>query len=101
MEGCQQLPPEEVQQGRTIASLRIHVERAIGRIKTFRILKGTCTFPISMARLANQVVCICGWLTNFLPALVPTQEESSMEESEVDDYFAALDSHSESSDDED
>jgi len=75
------------------------VERAIGRMKTFHILKDT--FPISMARLANQIVCICGWLTNFYPALVPTQEESTMEESEVDDYFTALDSHSESSSDED
>jgi len=35
MEGQQQLPAEEVQQGRNIASLCIHVERAIGRIKTF------------------------------------------------------------------
>ena len=34
MEGRQQLPAEEVQEGRRIASVRIHVERAIGRIKT-------------------------------------------------------------------
>ena len=35
------IPPfmqgREIQEGRTIASLRIHVERAIGRIKTFNI----------------------------------------------------------------
>ena len=35
MEGRQQLPAEEVQEGRRIASVRIHVERAIGRIKTY------------------------------------------------------------------
>ena len=35
MEGRKQLPDEEVQEGRKTASLRIHVERAIGRIKTF------------------------------------------------------------------
>jgi len=35
LEGRQQLPSEEVQKGRQIASLRIHVERAIGRIKMF------------------------------------------------------------------
>ena len=69
MEGRQQLPPEEVQEGRKIASLRIHVERAIGRIKNFSILKGT--LPLCMARLANQIVCVCAWLTNFQPALVP------------------------------
>lgn len=33
MEGPKQLPPEEVKSGRKIASLRIHVERAIRRIK--------------------------------------------------------------------
>ena len=37
-EGRQQLSAEEVQQGRSIASCRIHVERAIGRIKSFNIL---------------------------------------------------------------
>ena len=54
MEGRQQLPAEEVQKGRKIASLRIHVERAIGRMKNFTILKGT--IPISLARLAS--VCV-------------------------------------------
>ena len=33
MEGGQQLPAKEVQEGRRIASLHIHVERTIGRIK--------------------------------------------------------------------
>lgn len=36
---------EQVEKERKIASVRIHVERAIGRIKTFQILKGT--IPIS------------------------------------------------------
>lgn len=97
MEGRQQLPPEEVQRGRTISSLRIHVERAIGRMKTFRILKET--FPISMARLANQIVCVCGRLTNFYPALVPAPDENMLDETEVDDYFKTLDSDSSSSSD--
>ena len=35
LQGREQLPPEEVQKGRKIASLCIHVERAIGCIKTF------------------------------------------------------------------
>ena len=46
MEGRQQLPAEEIEAGRKIASLRIHVERTIGRIKTYRIL--TSTTPLSM-----------------------------------------------------
>ena len=56
MEGRQQLPATEVQEGRRIGSLRIHVERAIGRLKNYNILKGT--FPISMSRLASQIVCV-------------------------------------------
>ena len=36
----QQLTPAEVQDGRKIASLRIHVELATGRSKNFRILDG-------------------------------------------------------------
>lgn len=48
LDGKPQLSSEDVSKGRNIASLRIHVERAIGRIKTFRILTGT--FPITMAR---------------------------------------------------
>ncbi len=75
MEGRQQLPAEEIQRGRRIAALRIHVERVIGRIKNFAILKGT--LPISMIRVANQIVSVCAWLTNFQPVLllvIPVQK---------------------------
>ena len=51
MEGRKQLPAEEVLRGRQIASVRIHVERVIGRIKNYSILK--TTLPITMARIAN------------------------------------------------
>ena len=57
MEGRAQLPAKEVQECRRIASVRIHVERAIGRIKNLSILQGT--FPIRMSRIINQVVCMC------------------------------------------
>ena len=57
MEGRKQLPASKVQKGRTIASQRINVERAIGRMKNLSIFKGT--IPTSMARLANQIVCVC------------------------------------------
>jgi hypothetical protein len=88
LEGRAQLPPEEVMKGRgIIASLRIHVEHAIGRIKHFSILKGT--FPLSMVRILNQVVCVCAWLTNFHPALLPPPVESS--QSDIEHYLHSLD----------
>lgn len=87
MEGREQLPADEVKHGRGIASLRIHVERAIGRIKNYTILKGT--LPITMIRISNQIVSVCAWLTNFQPALVPLASDSTIED-KVDTYFQSL-----------
>lgn len=56
MDGCCQLPAEEMQVGRSIASLRIHVERAIGWMKQYKIVRG---------------VTVCSYLNNFHPGLVP------------------------------
>lgn len=86
LDGRQQLPPQEIETGRKIASLRIHVERAIGRMKTFSILKGT--IPLSMARITNQIIYVCAFLTNFQPALVPLPEEHS--DVDVEKYFEQL-----------
>ena len=44
MEGRQQLPAEEVQEGRKIASLRIHIECAIDVSRIFQFLRGLCHF---------------------------------------------------------
>ena len=87
MEGRQQLPSEEIEAGRKIASLTIHVERAIGWIKTYQIL--TSTIPLSMAHLSNQIVCICAFLSNFHPALAPQPPKASSE-ADVDKYFEDL-----------
>ena len=91
LDGRQQLPADEVKRGRQIASLRIHVERAIGRIKQFAILQGN--FPLSMVRQVNQIVCVCAWLTNFQPALIPPPLTSS-ENAEVEEYFNTLEPES-------
>ena len=96
MEGRPQLPPMQVQEGRKIASLRIHVERAIGRIKNYTILKGN--IPVSMARIINQIVYVCAFLSNFHTALVPPPQQLS--ESDVEEYLNGLsnsDDESESS----
>ena len=82
-----QVSPEQVEAGRKIASVRIHVEQAIGGMKTFSILKGP--IPLSMARLTNQIVFVCGLLTNFQPALLPLSNEPSDSDSDehVEKYF--------------
>ena len=86
MEGRKQLPAEEVQEGQNIASLRIHVERAIGRLKNFGILSGT--IPLSLSRLTNKIVHVCAFLCNFQPALVPSSQGTA--ESDVTDYIEGL-----------
>lgn len=85
MEGRQQLPAEDVCVGRSIATLHIHIEGAIGRNKNFSILKETV--PLSLSRIINQIVCVCSFFSNFHPALVPSPHvvldsdtEDSMEE---------------------
>ena len=65
MDGCAQLPVKEVQEGRWITSVRIDVERVIGRMKNFAILQGT--FPISMSCIINLVVCVHFLLTSCQP----------------------------------
>ena len=44
-----QFSPSEMKEGRKIASLRIHVERAIGRLKSYQILNGV--IPLSHSRI--------------------------------------------------
>ena len=64
--GRDQLTAAETEETMSIASVRIHVERAIGRIKMYHILDGT--LPNTLSPYATQ--CVCGSLTNFLPPLL-------------------------------
>ena len=64
-----QLSSREVEETRRIASLSIYVERAIGRIKNYRILQ--VPFPINLAELSSDIVCVCAYLTNFSKPVVP------------------------------
>ena len=63
-----QLTSREVTETRRIAELCIHMERAIGRIKSYRILQGV--MPLSPASQANDIFTVCAFLTNFLPPVV-------------------------------
>ena len=49
------------------------MERTIGRIKNFSILKGL--LPIMLSRIAHQIVCVCCWLVNFQPVVIPPPVE--------------------------
>ena len=54
--GKSQMPAKDVDQSRKIAHVRIHVERVIGRLKTFKILNST--IPISQVDLLNDVMIV-------------------------------------------
>ena len=62
-----QLSVEEAET-RRIASVRIHIERAIECVKNYRILQGVV--PLSIREQLDYIRFICCMLTNFLPPLV-------------------------------
>ena len=72
LRGNDHLSIEEETETRRIASVRFHVERAISRIKTFRIL--STVYPIKLAPDLNKVWVICSYLTNVLPPLINDTE---------------------------
>lgn len=57
------LTPQEEAQTRTIAKLRIHVERVIERMKKFKILKKIV--PLNTLTTFSQTVFIVACLVNF------------------------------------
>ena len=58
----------DVKLTKKVANLRIHVERAIGRLKWFRILQNT--LPITLVPLIDHIVIICAALCNLHNNLV-------------------------------
>ena len=62
-----QMTSSECKRTKDVANLRIHVERAINRIKTYRILK--TVLPISMLHNVDDIVKTCAGLCNLKPLL--------------------------------
>jgi hypothetical protein len=63
-----QFTPSEVYHCKRIARARIHIERVIGRLKEFRILKNT--LPITLAPLIDDIWIIAAAIVNLQPPLV-------------------------------
>ena len=68
LRGKSQLETSEIIETRRIASLRIHVEHAIERIKNFHFFDHV--IPASLAGIADQAFFVCAVLTNFCGPLV-------------------------------
>ena len=62
------LSVEDESKTRKIASVRVHVERAIRRFKTYQIIHHT--LPLSMAADLKFFWVLCCYLTNLLPPLI-------------------------------
>ncbi|KAK6196412.1 hypothetical protein SNE40_001643 [Patella caerulea] len=63
-----QLSAKEGSLSNTISSVRIHIERAIQRIKMYHILHGE--LQLSMKHIAEQVFTVCAYLVNFQTPIV-------------------------------
>jgi hypothetical protein len=66
--GRERLTPQEEMQAKRIARVRIHVERAIERVRKFKILSHL--LPLSLKRLVSQIVFVVGCLVNYQEPLV-------------------------------
>ena len=63
-----QMSAEDVIATQEIASLRIHVERAINKVKNFLIFEGV--IPLSLFGVVNQMWCVPCFATCRIPLLV-------------------------------
>ena len=63
-----QMPAGDVVKTQEIASLRIHVERAINKIKNFHIWDGV--IPLHQLGLVNQMWSVCAILCNAQPNII-------------------------------
>ena len=73
--GRDYLTKPEVKASQTIASVRIYVERAIQRIKTYGIIRNE--IPLTLHESINQIWTVFCLLTNLTPPLI---DESNKKE---------------------
>ena len=63
-----QMSAEDVVKTQSIASLRVHVERAINKIKNFRIWDGIV--PLNLFGIVNQMWTVCAVLCNLQKPII-------------------------------
>ncbi len=68
LNGRKKFTPQEEAQTKQIAKVRIHVERAIERLKKFRLLQKV--IPLSLVPVFSQIVFVCACLVNFQEPIV-------------------------------
>ena len=66
--GSSQMPAEDVVKTQEIASLRIHIERAINKIKNFHIWDRV--IPLHQIGVVNQMWTVCAFLCNAQPNII-------------------------------
>lgn len=66
-----QLTNEEVTNTRRIANVRIHVERAIRRLKVYKVLSQT--MPITLVPKIDKILKICAGLVNLRGELISSK----------------------------
>ena len=65
--GSLQMTRSDVSETSKIANVRIYVEQAIGRLKTFRILKNE--IPVSCLPVCDDIIIVCAACCNLLDPL--------------------------------
>ena len=66
--GKTQMPQQDIEHSQQIASLRIHVERVIGRMRKFSILQSV--IPLKQVDLLDYVMVIITAMVNISPSVV-------------------------------
>ena len=74
--GKPQLSQRQVELSRDLSRIRIHVERAIGRLKNYKLLQ--TTLPINLLKrphvtdltIIDKIIITCAALTNLRPPLI-------------------------------
>lgn len=70
--GRKELSEHEVTSTRRLANVRIHIERAIRRLKGFKIL---CNVMSGRLQSVDEIVSICAGLCNLHPQLIRNSTE--------------------------